>query len=43
MLEVIANIEDDVYAAEKRKRGLASASGTDVGRSRKQRVSWVFG
>ena len=38
MLEMIANIEDDVLAAEKRKRGSASASGTDVGRARKQQV-----
>ena len=36
MLEVMANIKDDVYAAEKRKRGTASASGTDAGRARKQ-------
>jgi hypothetical protein len=38
MLEVMANIKDDVYAAEKRKRGTASASGTDAGRARKQQV-----
>ena len=38
MLEVIANIEDDVYAAEKQKRESASASGTDIGRTRKQQV-----
>ena len=39
MLEVMANIKDDaVYAAEKRKRGAASASGTDAGRARKQQV-----
>ena len=39
MLEVIANIEDDVYAAvnSKRKKGLDFASGTDVG-CRKQKV-----
>ena len=38
MLEVVANIEDDVFAAEKRERRSASASGTDVGHSRKQQV-----
>ena len=43
MLEVIANIEDDVYAAEKRKRGSASASETDVGQTKKQQVVFDFG
>ena len=38
MLEVMANIKDDVYADEKRKRGTTSASGTDAGRARKQQV-----
>ena len=38
LLEVMANIKDDVYAAEKRKRGTASASGTDAGRARKRQV-----
>ena len=38
MLEVMANIKDDVYATVKRKRGTASASGTDAGRTRKQQV-----
>ena len=38
MLEVMVNIKDDVYAAEKRKRGTASASGKDAGWSRKQQV-----
>lgn len=38
MLEVMAKIKDDVYATEKRKRGSAPASGTDVGRTRKQQA-----
>ena len=38
MLEVMAGIEDGVHAAEKRKRGGMTASGTDAGRARKQQV-----
>ena len=45
LLEVMANIKDsnDVCATEKRKRRLASASGTDAGRSRKQQVVFNAG
>ena len=38
MLEVVASIEDDVYAAEKRRRDPASAPRTDARQTRRQRA-----